>query len=131
MIPPLILPYSKTWLCLRKLNARLLPPPERPSAPVLLPPLLFFLLSLFYLHQLLKALGCCRIDNKPILQRQNTNTHPVKIQCSRKRYGRLFFLGRIRAEHSKEETDMKLELRTVSYKLEKFGTKQSLQALLV
>lgn len=36
-----------------------------------------------------------------------------------------FFLSRIRAEHSKEETDMKLEPRTVSYKLEKFAQKQS------
>lgn len=71
--PPLILPYSKTQLCLRQLDASLLPPSQRPSAPVLLPPLFFFLLPLLYLHQLFKAFGCCWIYNKPILQRQNRN----------------------------------------------------------
>ena len=37
----------------------------------------------------------------------------------------------IRAEHSKKETDMGPELRPVSFKLEKFGTEQSLQAFLM
>lgn len=45
--------------------------------------------------------------------------------------GRFFFKGMIRTEHSKEETDMEPELRTVSFKLEKFSTEQSLQAFLV
>lgn len=67
IIPPLILPYSKTQLCLGKLDASLLPPPERPSAPVLLPPLFFFLLPLLYLHQLFKAFGGGWVYNKPVL----------------------------------------------------------------
>jgi hypothetical protein len=68
-IPPLIFPYSRTGLGLKKLCARLLPPSQRPSAPVLLPPLFFFLLPLLYLHQLFKAFGCCWVYNEPILER--------------------------------------------------------------
>lgn len=79
--PPLILSYSNTQLGVRKLRARLRPPSQRPSAPLLLPPLFLLLLPLLYLHQLLKTFGCCWVYNKPILERQNRNI--IRSEISR------------------------------------------------
>lgn len=89
VIPPLIFPCSKTQLCwLRKLHASLLPPSQRPPAPVLLSPLFFFLLPLLYLHQLFKAFGCCWVYNKPILQGKTETLSSQNIVESIKRCGK-------------------------------------------
>lgn len=64
--PPLILHSSQT-LSLREPSAELPPPPEGPSAPVLLPPCLLLLLPLLDLHQLFKTFGCCGVHHKPVL----------------------------------------------------------------